>query len=450
MLTKKILINFKNISSNYIFIKTIIFFICFILSVGAYTLLKEVKDAVFMIIVGKSYLPDAKLLSFFIMIPLTFLYSFIANNVKKHFILIIYSIIYGTGGLFLSLFLDHPTIGINNQISDPNRLFGWIFYLFLEGHFPFIVSGLWALFNSVSEPKDINASYILMTIGTKVGALFSATLAWAISSRYIFINFSDIKKYILIIKISSIFTLFIPFFILFLFYKLPEKILIGYSKKNNYLQEKKECGGFKLFFKFPYVLGIFGMVFFWEIINIVFNYIRLQMAFNSAKNISDITSFLYRDAMIAHFIGLLFVIFGTSFIIRFFGERKSLLFVPILTGIAILIFLFYKTKISMIISYIVIRSINTALASPLREALYIPTTNEIQFKTKSWIDSFGAKFAKGTGSLYNKISQIIPIYFMYLFQISFFLAIIIAWTALAYLLGQKWKKAVKKNEVIGI
>jgi len=96
-----------------------------------------------------------------------------------------------------------------------------------------------------------------------------------------------------------------------------------------------------------------------------------------------------------------------------------------------------------------LKSINLAFSWPVRESLYIPTVKEIKFKSKSWIDAFGSKFAKTSGSAFNwSTTQVSSA--MYIPLHSFFFAGVVGlWFITAYLLGRRFDQAVAKNEVIG-
>lgn len=105
---------------------------------------------------------------------------------------------------------------------------------------------------------------------------------------------------------------------------------------------------------------------------------------------------------------------------------------------------------ALAIAFILLRAINYAFSWPLRESLYIPTVKEIKFKSKSWIDAFGAKFAKTTGSGFNYIAvKLAPELFMSAYSV-FFMGIVGSWFFAAYFLGRRFDKAVEHNEVIGV
>ena len=103
----------------------------------------------------------------------------------------------------------------------------------------------------------------------------------------------------------------------------------------------------------------------------------------------------------------------------------------------------------MAISFIALRVINYAFTQPLRESLYIPTIKDLKFKSKSWIDTFGSKLAKSTGSTFNIVTASVSAA-VYLPMLSvFFASILSLWFATAFLLGKRYEQAINNNEVIG-
>jgi AAA family ATP:ADP antiporter len=448
--------SFLNLSNKTI--KNISLGFCFFFIIGAYTLLKELKDAVFIITVGTQYLPDVKLISIFVMIPMVLFYTWFSERVSRQTLLACYALLFSLGAFIISCFLKDPIIGITNVIPNKTRLFGWFTYLFLEGCSPFLVSLNWSFLNSISNPSDVKNNYIIMAAMGKIGSFIFALTAWFLLSRYftIFNNFSDIEIYVSLFRFSSCALFLIPFILFYLFLKLPHTEFQGYTDINNSQEENHNINkktttfgsGFALLFKNAYVLSIVGMIFCWEVINVIFNNLRLAIAYEGSQTIGELSLFLFKSTVTTSLISLFFVIIGTNSVIRFFGERKALLCIPLVTGSIMISFLLHPTPSMVIFAYTFIRAINLSLTSPIRESLYIPTSKEIQFKTKSWIDSFGQKFSKGCGSLYNKIIQFLPQSTAYYTQIGFFVLIVALWTYIATFLGKKWEKAVKEKKII--
>ena len=93
--------------------------------------------------------------------------------------------------------------------------------------------------------------------------------------------------------------------------------------------------------------------------------------------------------------------------------------------------------------------LNYAFASPLRESLYIPTIKDLKFKSKSWIDTFGSKLAKSTGSAFNILTASVGAAAYIPLLAIFFTSVLGMWFTTAFLLGKRYERAVLNNEVIG-
>lgn len=439
----------NNFSINTIKITLLALYFFFVF--GSYTLFKDLKDSIFMITVGTKYIPQVKGISLFLMIPLVIFYSWLSTKISRKNLMIIYSLFYGIGGLIISFFIADPIIGLSNTVSSPYRFFGWISYLFLEGASPFLVSLSWSFLSSISHPNNIKNSYLIMTVMSKLGGATFAFIAWLYANNLFTFGktYTDVSLYVFIMQTAGIGILILPIIILIMTAILPREELIGYNKEGDTINTKKmNSFGLSALIKNYYVLGIFGMIFFWEIINFIFNNLRLNAAFDNSSNIGQISSYLFQSTMFMHLIGLFFVIFGTSLFVRKLGERTSLLMIPILTGIIIFVFIFCQNPLLITIIYPFIGAINYSLSRPLRESLFIVTSKNIQFSTKQWIDSFGTKFSKTCGSLYTILLQYIPHQIVYSFQIGFFVILFSLWILLAYYLGKEWKNAINKNEII--
>ena len=64
--------------------------LAFCLVIGAYTIVKELKDTVFVGIVGNQYLPEAKFLVIFFLIPAALLYATLVDNIRRYQLLSFY------------------------------------------------------------------------------------------------------------------------------------------------------------------------------------------------------------------------------------------------------------------------------------------------------------------------------------------------------------------------
>lgn len=457
-------------------LKIILLALAFLLVIGGYTLVKELKDLVFFTIVGREFLPVAKAFSMIVLIPMVILYSKLVDLLRRSKLLCFYAFLYSIGGLICVYFLGHPEIGLSNTVASQDRLFGWIFYFFFEGYVPFVVSVLWAFVNSVTAPEEIKNNYVVMTASAKIGGALMAAVAWwlCLNVKTVFL-FSDVALFQILLTIASLILFTVPLVITYMMRHVPGSYLHGYEAAylvEKKLEEKEEreaekeskqkytlkslflrffkvlydmFAGLWLLLRYPYVLGIFGMIFFWEIINVIFNFERLCVGQSEAKSLAGFGAYLYEQAFFTQLAGLVFVIFGTRMIVARLGERKSLIAVPVLIGTIIGFYLTFQSATAMSIAYVLMRAVNYAFAYPLRESLYVPTTKAVKFKSKSWIDGFGQKLSKTAGSAYN---YFVPAAVLSV-SVAFFSIVIFAWIVMANALGRRFEKAVSKNEVIG-
>ena len=112
-------------------VKTLFLGLAFFLIIFSYTLTKELKDSVFMGIIGtKNYVPWAKFLTLFALIPLVFFYSRLVDTIRRYQLLCLCATIYSVIGLLCAYLVGHSSIGLPNEMTGAHRVFGWVFYFF--------------------------------------------------------------------------------------------------------------------------------------------------------------------------------------------------------------------------------------------------------------------------------------------------------------------------------
>ena len=443
-------------------VKIALLSLSFFLVIGAYTIVKELKDSIFSNIVGSEYVPQAKMLSMLLLIPCIFLYSKLVDSLRLYQLLYFYSFLYGIVGFVFVYFLGHPVIGLGNTVASSERAFGWLFYFFMEGYSPFVVSVFWAFANSISSPESAKNNYSLVIAGSKIGGMLSAGLAWwLLTFQGDFYGFAltDVMSHQILLSYASLSLLLVTIVIYYLTCKVSAQSLHWYEatyqadKAEEKFEEKSQSSpgifsGLVLLFKYPYMLGIFAITFFYEIVNIVLQMKRLEIFGKESESIKDFSASLYEQRFEVHAISLVISLIGTRTLMKLFGERVCLLLVPLLTGSFVAYSLISGSREAVLYSFVLLSATHYAFSSPLKESLYIPTVKELRFKSRSWIDAFGGKFSKVCGSLYQHVSHhfiaapftIDAIFFSILFGL---------WFMTAYLLGYKYEKATKNNEVIG-
>ncbi len=449
-------------------LKLLFLWIAFFFIVGSYTVAKELKDSVFVFIVGRAYIGYAKMATLFVFIPAILLYSKLVDKMRRYYLLCAYSAFYALSGLMFVYFLGDAAIGIPNAITSPYRIVGWLFYFFVEGYSPFVVSVYWSFLNSVSSPETAK-SYGFLVSGSKVGGMVASAAAWYFLmpvSATGQLMYSDTVNHQILLFIASMLLLCVPIVILIMMKKIPGRFLHGYEAVYQIEKEKVKHGesetgmfaGLKMLVKYPYVLGIFCMVFFYEVVTTVLSVMRICIAQDSTSSMSGATGALFEGIFWVHAVGFVISLIGTSALVRWLGEKRCLMLIPISSGLLLAYFMlsyidmfaFCTNARAVMIGYIGLKAINYAFSSPVRESLYIPTVKEIKFKSKSWIDAFGSKLGKFNGATFNTFSIWMGQASFVAVHAAFFGLITLLWLLTAYLLGRRFEQAVSNNEVIGV
>ena len=449
------LVNFKEEER----IKIISLGISFFCVIGGYTIIKEMKDALFVSIVGSAYLGKVKLLSMFILIPATLLYAKLVDKMSRLTLLMFYALLYGIGGLLIALMLAHPTIGLSNAVASGDRIFGWFIYLFYEGAMPFVVSVCWAYASSITDPGTARKGYALVVAASKLGGMFTAFGAYLLFAHHgfgWFLHLSSIGIYQLLLVIASIMLCLAPYYLYRLASVLGHDKLHGYQAAQDHEDTHKDkktgmLSGLLMIVRNPYIFGIFGMVFLYESVNVMLGYMRLIVLSGASESIADLTETMFWQRFIFHSLGLLISFFGTRLLVKKLGERVCLILIPLLVAALLIYFMLAYDKTAVLVVFTILQSVNYAFVVPLRESLYIPTVKDIRFKSKAWIDSFGTKAAKSfAAAVFDMLARLSPGSAMFLAGgASFFTGVLLLWVVDAWYLGKTYQKAIDNNEVIG-
>merc|ERR1711998_659382 len=94
-----------------------------------------------------------------------------------------------------------------------------------------------------------------------------------------------------------------------------------------------------------------------------------------------------------------FLLVGTSFVIRRFGLKTTMLLFPSLCFTAMMLVYMFPNLRMVFVMMLVLKARANALNKPCMELLYQPTSAEVKFKAKSWIDIFGERVAKALGAV---------------------------------------------------
>ena len=439
----------------------------FCIIIGVYWTFRPLKDTLFQDIVGGVWQPRAKMLSLVVIFPLVIIYSKLVDMLSRQKLFYVMSAIYSVATLIIAYFMFDPQIGLDNLHASPDRYIGWIWYVFVESFGSLLVALFWGFATDITSAESAKRGFFLVVMLGQIGGMYIPLITQVPAVYKISNAWPVVACGLLILAIIPI--------VMYFMRTVPASQMQGFTEKTAKAHEESEPGffeGLKLMLTTPYLLGIFGIISFYEIIVTVFDYYFKIMAEAQILDKHDKLAFLGKYAQFANTATFLCLLFGISNIQRKLGLTTSLTLMPILVSIAVGVFRFYPALQPLFWLMVASKAVNYALNSPSMKQLYIPTTKDVRYKSQAWIESFGSRGSKAAGSAINDQHKSVmltngpewadPVFrkanmfgpndvgsFWYMALSSYlFIGILGLWVVVALYLGRTYQKAVDQNKVV--
>ena len=402
--------------------------------IGTYWLMRPLKDGLFVALVGKTYLPYAKIVSFCFILPIVLFYAKLVDLFAKQKLFYILCSAYAALFLVITYLLQQPVIGLENTVANPDRILGWVIYVAIESFGSLLVSLFWSFVASSTQTSSAKKGYGLIIFGAQIGSMLGPAVA--IQAGNFGIPF--------LMTMVAVGLLIVPLLVKFFITVFPAS-----AESSNVEQKKQKTSpveGLRLLFTRKYLLGILAISTLYEIVGTILD---LQLKFLAADVYTtpeSLTSFLGMFGLATNATTFILALVGTSFFIRTFGLTFCLVTYPICTAIIVLTSWSMPVLSVLFVCMIFVKALSYALNNPCKEIMYIPTSKDVKFKAKSVIDMFGGRSAKATGSGIKAFVTSTAAPIMYGSLLS--LGIIGIWIAAALYVGRKNKKLTESGQII--
>ncbi|MFH1644021.1 MAG: Npt1/Npt2 family nucleotide transporter [bacterium] len=408
----------------------------FLFIIGTYWLMRPLKDSLFGSIVGIEWQPRAKMLSFLCIIPLIMIYSKLVDLFDKQKLFYFVTIFYSAFFLIIAFLLMHPAIGLGNPIASPKRILGWVIYVSIESFGSLVVALFWSYVASTTEAASAKRGYALIISGAQFGSIMGPTLG----------SFATTIGTAPLMFVVSLGILISPLMIKLFTTIIPENL-----RTTHYAQIKSAATGplegIKLLLTRPYLLGIFGVATLYEVVGTIMDYQMKVLAFKQYLTPDSRTAFLSLFGQSANTLALVFALIGTSYFMRKFGLTFCLVMFPVTVGLVVTYVYINPVLWVVFGAMIAVKGLSYALNNPSKEVMYIPTSKDIKFKAKSWIDAFGGRSAKATGSAVTDFFRGAPASLMF-YGTLISLGIVGLWIFVAFAVGNAFNKLQKEDKVV--
>lgn len=426
--------------------------IIIMLILGNYWMLRVMKNPIFNDLVGMEYQPYAKMGSIFVVAFVVLIYSKLVDLFSKKTLFDIMCLTYsglfffvcfatGTYKVFFNDLVSSPLISF---LNIPGNIIGWLAYFVFETSSILIVL-FWAFVASTTQPDSAKKGYAMIVSCIQIGT---------ISGPAIVTSYAPTVGLPILIGLGGVLVIFVPLLVRLYLTMMQEE-----PQTNASSDDKKPKTGFfeglRLIGTKPYVVGILVVSTVYEVVATILEFQMNMIAKDVFISRDLFAAFTGKYGMSVNTMVLIFSFLGTSFFMRKYGIRFCLLAYPTIVGIVLCCLLLLNNMglsdvqmmWTLFVLMIVIKGLSYALNNPTKEVIYIPTTKDIKFKAKGWIESFGGRTAKASGSVINAtFAKNMPELMLFGTLIS--LGIVGGWIVVANLLGKKFNRLQEENKIV--
>jgi len=389
----------------------------FFLIIGAYWMLRPLKDAIFMSVVGFEFIPRAKMLSLLVAFPLVLLYSKLVDLLPRHHLFYVLCSVYGVGALVFAWVIADPVYGVANTVASPDRWWGWAWYVFVESFGSLIVALFWAFVGDTTTPEVAQRGYPVIAFGGQFGNVVGPLVLRSIIGQCASFQLNgegDIPLEAaregatilgaMVLLVAGI-MVGVMAMVRYFMRAIPREQLEGFHTKRHVTKEQGFFEGLKLLVGSRYLLGIFGLISFYEIIVTMLDFNFKSLVNTHYPTAHGATMYLCSYAIWVGIVSTVSIVLGINSIQRLLGLSVSLALLPILVGGAVITFSSYPQLSLLFWIMVLSKAMNYALNQPSLKQLYIPTSKEAKYKSQAFIETYGSRGAKAAGSGINEVGK---------------------------------------------
>lgn len=434
--------------------------LAFLFTIGTYWLMRLLKDLVLYKLAfppalgwshdtGRLWIPTVKTLSPIFVLVLVMIYSKLVDILEKH------KLMYAIAAFYICFFsIITVILFIKHQYGEAFlgskilAISGILGYLFTESFGSLMVAVFWSFTISSFTSEQAKRAFPLIVAAGQFGAIGGSSLMM-IKTNIIW------PFYATVVLCLAIFMVIIRYLVATI---PPHELNVNIHEKP---AQHNALSGIKLLITKPYLVGVLIVSTFYEIAGTIVEY---QMN-SQASVIFDSTTFKWFKGVYGvsiNTLAFLIALLGTSYIIKKFGTRICLLIYPIAFALALIgMYIYYQIAQPNAILLLwatfgvmlMVKAMSYAINNPVKEMMYIPTSKDAKFKTKSFIDMFGSRSAKMSGAqiggwLNVENNPMLSINNLIVYGTFISLGIIGAWLIAAIFVGTINQKLIEKKQII--
>jgi AAA family ATP:ADP antiporter len=327
--------------------------------------------------------------------------------------------------------------GALGSAGDPSARLNWSFYLFGDAWSTVWVTTFWAYLNELTRTEQSKRLYGLIGAGGVIGGLMANFTVWQyIEESGIGVLLTGAAGVTIVIGLIA----------------LRLEALAGRpgtaigrqeagarNTREPMVPSKKEnaaFGGARLVVASKYLLAIAAITFLYEINSQILDY-QYSTAAEALEGAEGTQAFFGRVGTIVGVVSVITQLFLVSFIIRRFGITAALLVLPAAMAAASGIYFVTPMLTTAALLTISDNSFSYSINQTARETLFVPTSDDVKYKARAFINMLIQRIGKGAAILmalgFAAMADL-PIHYLSLLA----LFVVVIWVGFAWYAGRRF------------
>ena len=364
----------------------------------------------------------AKVLNMFFAFAMVVGFTYLYKKVSRKMLVTIISI------LFSGLFVFYGLI-----LQTPSPVEVWSFYIFGDMFNTALVTLFWAFTNDIFTSEEAKKAYGFVGLGGIVGGI--------VGSTYVTLLVEQLGRD------SLLYMSVVPMLMIIGITLYVEKREGSPPKEDDIDKPKTNAvvEGAKLVFSSKYLLAIAAMLGIYEMVS---NIVDFQLSAAIALGVEsglETDSYFGLVGMITNIAAVFVQMFLTGLVMINFGVGIALLLLPVSIALGSIGFFIVPGLLFATIMSASDNSLNYSIQQSAKEALYTPTSRDVKYKAKAFIDMFVQRGAKAVAVFLN-IGVAVAFGVENVFWLSLVvLVLVVFWIMLVRYMGRTFKQMAKED-----
>lgn len=435
-----------------------LFAIALFLILGSYWALRLLKDALVFKLAfpealgwatgyGKNLVPTLKIITPWLVAAIVmFIYTPLLDRLEKHKLFYVfcsfYAFLFGLTAIALFVLKNFGPEYIG---AYPLAALGIAVYFATESFGSLVIALFWSFAVSCNKSDEAKRAFPFMIAVAQIGTIGGSSLLVLGMPNWAIYALCTVTTILVMAAINKIVT------------TIPAENLV--SDKVEKKQKPDILAGIRLLVTQPYLLGVFIVSTFYEIVKTIVDFqMKSQASIIPGLNFEV---FLGWFGFWTNMTAFLMALLGTSYIMKKYGLKFCIMLYPVMFGISLIaLYAYYTTNPApenllwaTFAVMMLVTAISYAVNNPTKEMMYIPTSNDAKFKVKGITDTVGSRGSKAVGSAINSTlnvgaTEALRVASLMAFGTLIGLGFIGIWLIAALYVGNKNAQLVRDNQII--